>query len=119
MKTLVSAAIALHALGMIGGVYFVFATKSWLARLVPAESALMVVSVLVAILWVGSGVLLLGGAWGFYGGTSWFRPWLIAGAALSIVGIALWAGRIPVGTYVGGLLCVGILVWQIFFPQAL
>ncbi|MBE0475637.1 MAG: hypothetical protein IBX62_00845 [Coriobacteriia bacterium] len=115
MKTIVAAAVGLHGLGMVGGVYLVFTTRSWLARVSPGG---IVLAGFVATLWAASGLLLVGGAWGYYSGAEWFRAWLLAGAAISLAGIILWAGRIPPGTYVGALLDVAVIVWLLFFPPS-
>jgi len=104
-RWLVPLAVAAHAIGMIGGVYFVFTTKSWLLGTgMPAR-------VLVALLWVVSGVLLLAAAWGFYTQTAWWPTTALVGAPLSFLGIVLWAGAIPPGTYVGAALDVAIVVY--------
>jgi hypothetical protein len=107
-------AVLVHGIGMVGGVYFVWATRGWLANALPTR-ALTLARVVVAILWAVSGVLLIGAAWAFFRDLAWWRPWALLGAPLSLAGILLWAGRdLPPGTYVGAALDVAVVAFVLF-----
>ena len=108
LKWAVPVAFIAHGLGMIGGIYFVFATKSWFGGLF--GDALLVARILTALLWVVSGVAFVAAGWGYWHQLEWWRTAAWVAAPTSIVGIALWAGPIPVGTYVGGLMAAATLV---------
>lgn len=106
-RWLIPLAVAMHGLGMIGGVYFVFTARSAIL------GGNAVARALVAAMWVISGVALLWAAWAFYQGSdAWRTPGLV-GATLSLFGIALWAGSIPPGTYVGAVLDVAIIAYAL------
>lgn len=94
--------VGMQGLGMIGGTYFVFTSRGWLASAVGGGVALAVVRVVVAAMWVVSGVLLAGAAWAFFKDLPWWREWILYGAPLSFAAIVLWAGgTLPPGAYVG------------------
>jgi hypothetical protein len=103
--------VGLHGLGMIGGVYFVATSRGWLAGALGGEGALVLLArVVVGLVWVASGVLLVGAAWAFFKDLSWWRSWALLGAPLSAAGIVLWAGgTVPPGAYAGALFDVVIL----------
>lgn len=102
--------VGMQGLGMIGGVWFVFTSKGWLAGLLGEGTLLTVVRVLVAAMWVASGVLLLGAAWGYFKDLAWWTQWAVVGAPLSFAAILLWAGgTLSPGAYVGAAFDVVIL----------
>lgn len=108
LKWLVPAAFILHGLGMIGGAYFIFTTESWFGS--AFGSALVVARVPAALVWVVSGVAFVLAGWGYWHGLEWWRTAVWIAAPTTLVGIALWAGQIPVGTYVGGAMAAATLV---------
>lgn len=107
---LVPAACLMHGLGMVGGVYFVFATKGWPLGAAPPSLG-MVLRVVAAAIWVVSGVAFIAGAWGLFKDLAWWRTALWIGAPATVAGVALWLNRgLPPGLYVGVAFSVGIVV---------
>lgn len=111
-RDLISLAFLMHGLGMIGGVYFVFTTKSWFAALFGSASALA--RVVAGVLWIVSGIAFVAAAWGFMTTAVWWPTAALVAALLSLVGIVLWAGKVPAGTYVGAALDVAVIVYLLF-----
>ncbi|HSK47423.1 MAG TPA: hypothetical protein VLA05_05390 [Coriobacteriia bacterium] len=110
LRWAVPLAFAAHGLGMIGGVYFVFATRSWLASALGDGALLTAARVFVAILWIVSGIAFVAAGWGFYKDTEWWRTAAWIGAPTTILGVGLWAGEIPPGTYVGAVMAVAVVI---------
>ena len=108
LKWAVPAAFIIHGIGMIGGVYFVFTTKSWFGEAL--GSALIVARIVTALIWIVSGVAFVAAGWGFWHDLEWWRTAAWIAAPTTLAGIALWAGVIPPGTYVGGAMAVAVIV---------
>jgi hypothetical protein len=101
----------MQGLGMLGGVYFVATSQGWLAKALGGEGGVVTAArVLVGLMWLVSGVLLVGAAWAFFKDLEWWRTWAVYGAPLSAAAIVLWAGgTLPPGAYAGALFDVLIL----------
>lgn len=108
VRYVVSLAFLMHGLGMTGGVYFVFANRSWLLSAIGGGRATMLI---IGLLWVISGIAFIGSAWGFFQGAEWWRAWAAVAAPTSLAGIILWAGAVPPGTYVGAALDLAVIVY--------
>jgi hypothetical protein len=108
LKWLVPLAFIAHGIGMVGGTYFVFTSKSWFGD--AFGGALLVARIITALIWVVTGVAFVAAGWGYWQGMDWWRTAAWIAAPASVVGIALWAGPIPPGTYVGGLMSLAVIV---------
>lgn len=108
LKWLVPAAFVAHGIGMVGGIYFVFTSKSWFGD--AFGDGLMLARIIAAIVWVVSGVAFIAAGWGYWQQTEWWRTAAWVGAPTTLIGIALWAGSIPPGTYLGGLMAAATIV---------
>jgi hypothetical protein len=61
--------------------------------------------------WVVAGGAYLGAAIGFRMATRWWPATAWVGAVLTLIAVALWAGRVPRGVYAGGALAGGTIVY--------
>jgi hypothetical protein len=114
VRTLVSIALLMHGLGMIGGAVWLALPKgehrgfgdSWLLiRLgrVPQE-------IIAVVLWGTAGVSFVAAAYGFWSSASWFSTAIFVGAPATLAAVALWAGAVPVGTYIGAAFALAMLL---------
>jgi len=103
-------AFLMHGLGMIGGMYFIFTKGSWLTKALGAEAAFNPARIFVAAVWLVTGVAFVAAAWGFWKDLDWWRTAVWIAAPTTLVGVALAAGAIPTGTYVGAAMAVAAIV---------
>ncbi len=110
LRWAVPLAFLMHGLGMIGGVYFVFTKASWLTKALGADAAFNPPRLLIAVIWLVSGVAFVLAAWGFWKDLEWWRTalWIAAPTTLGSVGMA--AGAVPPGTYVGAAMAAATMV---------
>ena len=108
LKWAVPFAFIMHGLGMIGGLYFVFTTRSWFGAAL--GGAVLAARLITALIWVVAGVAFAAAGWGYWHDLEWWRTAAWVGAPASLVGIALWAGPIPPGTYVGAAMSLAVIV---------
>jgi len=108
----VPAAFIIHGIGMIGGVYFVFTTKSWFGEMF--GDAIIVARIITAIIWIVSGVAYIAAGWGYWHDLEWWRTAAWIAAPTTLAGIALWWGVIPPGTYVGAWISGALIAALIF-----
>ena len=113
VKWLVTGAFAAHGLGMIGAAGYLpwsmrgaksdFVGASWLLG---SGVAAIVVGVIV---WAIAGAGFVAAAVGYWQGADWWRQAAWAGSVFTLLAVALWAGNVPVGVYVGGVLALGTI----------
>lgn len=107
---IVPLAFVMHGLGMIGGVYFVATGRPLIASTIGSGSLLMAARLVTSALWVVSGAAFVAAAWGVWTDAEWWRTAAWVAAPTSVVGIALWAGAVPPGTYVGAGMALAVIV---------
>ena len=114
VRLLVTLALFMHGLGMIGGALWLAVPKgdprgfgdSWLLVRM-GRTAQAVIAVL---LWGGSGVAFVAAAYAFWTAAPWFDTVVLVGAPTTLVAVALWAGSIPIGAYIGAFFALFMLV---------
>ena len=113
IKWLVTGAFAAHGVGMIGAAGYLpwsvrdpkgeFIGASWLLG-----GGFLAIAIGVVV-WAIAGAGFIGAAIGFWQGAPWWRPAAWIGSVFTLLAIALWAGKVPFGVYVGGALAVGTI----------
>lgn len=117
VRWLVTGAFGAHGLGMLGAAGYLpwsmrgpksdFVGASWLLGSgVPA----IIVGV---VLWGVAGVGFVAAAVGFWQGAEWWRLAAWAGSVFTLAAIALWAGSVPAGVYLGGALALGTIAYLV------
>lgn len=113
MKWLVTGAFAAHGLGMLGAAgYMPWSIRSPKQDFVGASWLLGngVLAIVIGVtLWSVAGAGFVAAAVGFWQGAEWWRLAAWVGSAFTIAAIALWAGHVPFGAYVGGALAIGTI----------
>jgi hypothetical protein len=119
-RWIVSGAFLMHGLGMVGGAIMTTVAKarddrgfgrSWLL----SGLSRPIEVVLGALLWGAAGLGFLVAAAGFLGGNSYWATAAWVGAAATLVAVALWAGAVPPGTYVGAALAIAVIAALVWF----
>jgi hypothetical protein len=65
------------------------------------------------VVWLLAGTGFIGAAIGFWQDAGW-RHWMAwVGAVATLLALGLWAGSIPTGAYVGGVLAAGTIAYLI------
>ena len=107
MNQAISGAFLTHGLGMVGGAVAIALARegagfgrSWLLARAgrPLETAVGV------LLWGAAGIGFIVAAIGFFRYDGYWMTAAWVGAPATVAAIVLWAGVVPTGTYVGGLL---------------
>lgn len=109
LSYIVPLAFLMHGIGMVGGVYFVVTGHPWLSSALGSGGLLTVVRLATAALWVVSGAAFIVAAWGVWLDAEWWRTAAWIAAPTSVLGIALWAGAVPPGTYVGAGMSLAVI----------
>lgn len=117
---LVSAAFAMHGLGMLGAALTLpIALRSgkaqgfghsWLLQRFGTDTE----ALLGTIIWGLAGLGFLVAAVGFLISAPWWVFGVYLGAPLTVVAIALWFGSVPAGAYAGGVfaaLALGVAIF--------
>jgi hypothetical protein len=113
VRTLVSLALLVHGLGMIGGAVWLAVPKgrhqgfgdSWLL----ARAGRTVQSVVAVVLWGTSGLAFVAAAWAFWSSAPWLDSAILVGAPTTLLAVVLWAGSVPIGSYVGAAFAAAML----------
>jgi hypothetical protein len=113
VRTLVSLALMVHGLGMIGGAVWLAVPKgrhqgfgdSWLL----ARAGRTVQSVVAVLLWGTSGLAFVAAAWAFWSSAPWLDSAILVGAPTTLLAVVLWAGSVPIGSYVGAAFAAAML----------
>lgn len=98
LKTLIELVLAIHGIGMIGGIYFVFAKESWFSRALGNEK---LAAYLAAAIWLVAGVALVATAWALFKDLAWWKTAGAVAAVANVAGIALWYDAVPGGAIFG------------------
>lgn len=117
VRWLVIGAFGMHGLGMIGAAgYLPWSIRSPKGDFIGASWLLggATLAILVGVVvWLIAGAGYVAAAVGFWQGAEWWRSAAWAGAAFTLIAIALWFRSVPFGVYVGGALAVGTIVYLI------
>ena len=117
VRWLVTGAFGLHGVGMMGAAGYLpwsmradksdFIGASWLLG-----SGLLAI-VIGVLVWFVAGAGFLAAAVGFWQGAAWWRTSAWVGSVFTLLAVALWAGGVPFGVYVGGALAAGTIGYLI------
>ncbi len=113
VRTLVPVALLVHGLGMIGGAVWLAVPKgrhqgfgdSWLL----ARAGPTIQSIVAVLLWGVSGAAFVGAAYAFWSSAPWLDSAILVGAPTTLLAVALWAGSVPIGAYVGAAFAAAML----------
>lgn len=114
MRLIAPLAFIAHGVGMAGGVYFVLTQKGWPVAVLGEGAAGWAARVLVALLWVVSGVAFVAAGWLLYRGDEAWRTWAWVAAPATLLGATAWAGGFPPGVWVGAAMAVAVLAYLLF-----
>lgn len=113
IRWLVTGAFAAHGVGMIGAAgYLPWSMRAAKPDFIGASWVLGSAALAVAIgvvVWAIAGAGFVAAAIGFWQGFGWWRLAAWIGSAFTLLAIALWAGSVPFGVYVGGALALGTI----------
>lgn len=113
LRWLVTGAFGAHGIGMLGAAgYLPFSIRSAKDDFIGASWLLGNTGsavVLGVVVWAIAGAGFLAAAFGFWQGAEWWRIAAWVGSVFTLLAIALWAGSVPFGVYVGGALALGTI----------
>jgi hypothetical protein len=113
VRTVVALALLAHGLGMIGGGLWLAASngrqQGWGDSWLLGRAGRAVQSIVAVLLWCGSGAAFVAAAYAFWASAPWLDTAILVGAPTTLLAVALWAGAVPVGAYIGAVFAAIVL----------